>query len=115
MTFDEIDGFLRRDLGLVTDPNERGAGKTYFFKRAVWLPAETTRVVRVLQGVCGDVMAIKLCVSSDNNNSVLVKPPFERDVLRDLVNAELDMMKNPGRFNSPLELDTDASTMRRLA
>jgi hypothetical protein len=99
MTFDELDRFLVDDLGLVTDSGERGAGKTYFFQRVAWLPAETTQVVRVLPGARGEVMAVKLCVSSDNNNSVLIKPPFERDVLRERVNVEIAMLTSTHRVD----------------
>jgi hypothetical protein len=106
MKFDELDNFFTKDLGLVTDPKERGAGKTYFFKRVRWLPSETTRVIRVLSGTSGEVILIQLCVSSDNNNSVLVKPPYEFDVLKNLVVAEISMLKSKRQFDSSSDTNT---------
>jgi len=97
MTFDELDDFLRNDIGLVSDAMERGAGKTYFLEKVTWLPSDTTRVVRVLPDAAGNVMCLKLCVSSDNNNSVLIKPPFEYGHLRTLVNAEIEMLSKLNR------------------
>lgn len=93
MTSEEIDQLLTKDFGLVSDPGERGSGQTYFFERVRWNPSDTTRVVRVLRDVSGNVMSMQLCISSDNNNSVLMKPPFDKDAVRQAVRDEIAALK----------------------
>jgi len=89
MTLDEIHDLLTEECGLVADPGERGDGRTYFLSKVVWTPQGTTRIVRVLRAPSGEAGQIRLCVSSDNNNSVFAKPPFDRHALRLLVRAEI--------------------------
>jgi hypothetical protein len=97
MNLDEIDTFLTSELGLLVDPGERGNGKTYFWKKVAWLPSESTRVARILWTSSGEILAVQLCVSSDNNNSVLVRPPIEKCRLRTLVLGELASLEMKGR------------------
>ena len=93
MTSDEIDRLLTKDFGLVRDPRERGGGQTYFFERVQWNPSDTTRVIRILRDASGAVMSMQLCISSDNNNSVLMKPPLGRDSVRKAVSDEIAALK----------------------
>jgi len=93
MTFNEIDQLLAHDFGLVKDPREWGSGQTYFFERVQWNPSESTRVVRVLRDASGNVMSMQLCLSSDNNNSVLMHSPFEKDAVRKAVAGEIAALK----------------------
>lgn len=89
MTSNEIDQLLANDFGLVKDPREWGSGQTYFFERVQWNPSESTRVVRILRDASGNVMSIQLCISSDNNNSVLMHAPFDKDTIRKAVTDEI--------------------------
>lgn len=93
MTSHEIDQFLANDFGLVKDPKEWGSGQTYFFERVQWNPSESTRVVRVLRDATGNVMSIQLCISSDNNNSVLMHSPFDKGAIRKAVAGEIATLK----------------------
>ena len=89
----QIENLLITGLGLVTDPRERGEGRTYFLGSVVWAPACTTRIVRVYADQDGEVVQIGLCRSSDNNNSVFVRPPFDPDTLRALLSAEIALFE----------------------
>lgn len=75
MTRSELHEFLTTTFDLVVDPVERGNGKTYFLKRVDWKPGSTTRVLRV-EGTDETVRQIRLCLSSDNNNSVFAMHPL---------------------------------------
>ncbi len=88
----QIENLLAK-LGLVADPRERGEGRTYFLGSVVWAPACTTRILRLYTDQAGEVMQIGLCRSSDNNNSVFVRPPFDGGTLRALVAAEIALFE----------------------
>jgi hypothetical protein len=82
MTFDELHTFLTAEFELVPDFLERGDGRSYFWREVVWAPALTSRIIRVHHDTNGMVTQIKLSVSSDNNNSVFIRPPFNEERLR---------------------------------
>jgi hypothetical protein len=92
MSFDELHAFLTAELGLVADVLERGNGRTYFWKKVIWLPASTTRIARVQHSADGIVTHIRLSVSSDNNNSVFIPVPFETDNVRAAIARELALL-----------------------
>ena len=87
--FEELHDFLTREMSLVAEPEHSGSWRTYFFKEIVWHPSRTTRTVKVLFDGLGMPFKIQLCVSSDNNNSVFVAGPFEREGLRGMVEREI--------------------------
>jgi hypothetical protein len=89
----QIENLLAAELGLVTDPRERGEERSYFFGSVVWAPACTTRIVRLYADQAGEVTQIGLCRSSDNNNSVFVQPPFDSGTLRAWVAAEIALFE----------------------
>lgn len=93
MTLEEVDLVLSKELGLLFDAAERGSARTYFLERVCWLPAQNTSVVRVAYEMSGAVRSIRLCVSSDNNNSVFVRNPIEEDGLRKVVVAEIEAFR----------------------
>ena len=87
--FEELHGFLTREMSLVAEPEHSGSWRTYFFKEIVWHPSRTTRTVKVLLDGVGIPFKVQLCLSSDNNNSVFVGGPFEREGLRGMVEREI--------------------------
>ena len=91
MTVDELHTFLSGTFDLVTDPVERGGALTYFLGNVVWHPRATTRILRVGCGVDNHVSHIKLCVSSDNNNSVFVPLPVTWPELERIVANEISL------------------------
>lgn len=91
MTVDELHTFLSSTFDLVTDPVERGGARTYFLGNVVWHPSATTRILRVGCGVNNHVSHIKLCVSSDNNNSVFVRLPVTWPELERIVASEISL------------------------
>lgn len=91
MTFDALHHFLT-GFALVADERERGNGRSYFWKRVDWAPASTTRVIRVHYDHHRTVTQMKLCVSSDNNNSVFISPPFNEERLRVAVSNEIALL-----------------------
>jgi hypothetical protein len=93
MTFDELHALLTAELGLIPDLIERGTGRTYFWRKLIWLPGSTTRIARVQQDPDGIVTHIKLSVSSDNNNSVFVPAPFETDGVRAAITREIALFR----------------------
>jgi hypothetical protein len=80
-SFDELHGYLTREMGLVAEPEHGGAWRTCFYKEIVWHPSMTTRTIKVLLGDKKTPFKVQLCVSSDNNNSVFISAPFTRDAL----------------------------------
>nr|WP_314624066.1 hypothetical protein [uncultured Noviherbaspirillum sp.] len=81
-TFVELHDFLTQEMGLLSEPAHSGTWRTYFFKEIIWHPSKTTRTVKILLDHTKKPFKIQLCVSSDNNNSVFVSPPFEYDALK---------------------------------
>ena len=65
--------------------------------RIDWRPASTTRLLRVLHDAEKNMPQIRLCVSSDNNNSVFLRPPFDAATLREAVMREIALFQSgPG-------------------
>ncbi|RQR66918.1 hypothetical protein DIE19_02775 [Burkholderia sp. Bp9126] len=91
MTKEELHTFLTNGFDLVVDPSERGNGRTYFLRKVLWHPSQTTRILHVQYGVNDQISHIKLCVSSDNNNSVFVPLPTNWVGLRRVVSDELSL------------------------
>ncbi|MFS2105881.1 hypothetical protein ACCD03_14740 [Ralstonia sp. Ralssp135] len=91
MTIEELHSFLNSTFDLVTDPVERGSARTYFLGNVVWQPSATTRILHVGCGVNNQVSHIKLCVSSDNNNSVFVRLPVTWLELEQIVANEISL------------------------
>jgi hypothetical protein len=93
MTLDELHSFLTSEFELVPDLSERGNGRSYFWREVVWAPASTTRILRLHHDLDGVVTLMKLSVSSDNNNSVFISPPFDAEVMRAVIAEEIAMFR----------------------
>ncbi|MGO4330091.1 hypothetical protein AB4Z48_31125 [Cupriavidus sp. 2TAF22] len=89
MNKDELHAILTTEFDLVTDPAERGDGRSYFLREVIWHPASVTRILRAQYGPGDRVSRIRLCVSSDNNNSVFLAMPASREALHSAVLAEI--------------------------
>ena len=74
----ELHALLTGPAGLVPEPADNGIARTYFYQRVDWHPGRSTRVLRVLYDAQGKPARIQRCVSSDNNNAVLLTTPFEK-------------------------------------
>lgn len=92
MTLDTLHRFLTAGFELVADERERGNARSYFWKRVDWTPASTTRVVRAYYDHHRTVIQIKLWISSDNNNSVFIYPPFDEERLHGAVSNEISLL-----------------------
>lgn len=90
MTLADLHALLTAQLGLVP---ERGNACSYFWQRVAWHPASTTRVARVHFDETQTVTQIRLCVSSDNNNSVFLPSPFEVRRLRAAIAGEIALLR----------------------
>ena len=88
-TFDELHDFLTQEMGLLSEPVHSGSWRTYFFKKIIWHPSKTTRAVKILLDHNNKPFKIQQCLSSDNNNSVFVLPPFEHEALKLAVENEI--------------------------
>lgn len=88
-TINDVHRFFTEEIGLISDVNDRGSNRAYFWKAVVLAPAQTTRVARLFAGPSNEVTQIQLCVSSDNNNSVFIKPPFVRSALGECIAGEI--------------------------
>lgn len=89
MTGDTLHAFLTRHFDLLTDPAERGSGRTYFLGAVVWHPASATRVLHVTCGADGQVNRIKLCDASDSHHSVFAPLPVSWPELHRIVTDEI--------------------------
>lgn len=89
MTKEQLHTFLTTHFDLVVDPAERGGTRTYFLAEVVWHPSATTRILHVQYGADDCVSHIRLCVSSDNNNSVFVPLPMSLPGLHQTVADEI--------------------------
>jgi len=89
MTQDDLHLFLTSLFDLVIDPIERGEGRSYFWQKVVWAPASTTRIIRVQSDSTGNITRVRLCISSDNNNSVFIPMPLDQDKIHEAVAAEI--------------------------
>lgn len=93
MNHNELHTFLTSSLGLVPEPVVNQVSRTYFYQRVEWHPRLSTRVFRAIFGAAGEVSRIQLCVSSDNNNTALIAPPFDTHGLTELANREIAQLK----------------------
>lgn len=100
MTIEELHTFLISAFDLVTDPVERGSTHTYFIGKVVWHPSATTRILQVRWGGSNHVSHIKLCVSSDNNNSVFVRLPVTWSELKQIVANEISLHAGDSLLNT---------------
>ncbi len=89
MTREALHTFLTEYFDLVLDPAERGSARSYFLGKVMWHPSATTRILHVQYGANHQVSHIKLCVSSDNNNSVFVPLPINWSELGHAVADEI--------------------------
>jgi hypothetical protein len=93
MSGKELHSLLTKTLGLLQESVENGISRTYFYQVIEWHPQRSTRVCRVLFEPNGDIGRIQLCASSDNNNTVLVQPPFVGASLVKMVAAEIEIIQ----------------------
>ncbi len=93
MNRDELHESLVSTLGLVPEPVGNSVSRTYFYERVEWHPMRSTRVFRVIFGANGEANRIQLCASSDNNNTVLIAPPFGTQTLADLATKEIALIQ----------------------
>lgn len=84
----DLHAFLTTRFGLVADPGERGDGQTYFLGAVDWRPGSTTRILRA-QWQADRVLRLRLCLSSDNNNSVFVTLPAAPEALTHAIGSEI--------------------------
>lgn len=89
----ELHTLLIGQLGLIPQPVANHVSRTYFYQQVEWHPSRSTRILRVLYGAPGEVSRIQLCVSSDNNNTALIAPPFDVRLITKLVSTEIDTLK----------------------
>jgi hypothetical protein len=86
---DDLHGLLVSRFPLVVDGGERGDGRSYFLRVVDWRPASVTRVLRVLYDGQGNATRIRLCPSSDNNNSVFLELPVPETMLIQRIEEEI--------------------------
>lgn len=89
----ELHELLTSSLKLVPEPTANQVSRTYFYNRVEWHPRLSTRVFRVIFGANGEVSRIQLCASSDNNNTALISPPFDKQALTQFANTEINKIK----------------------
>ncbi|MBW8466327.1 hypothetical protein [Acidovorax sp.] len=93
MNRSELHQLLVADLGLTPEPAMPAAACTYFLGEVQWHPARSTRTARVFYGPDGVPVRLQLCASSDNNNTVLLQLPLERQQLVSAVRAEIELVE----------------------
>ena len=91
-TFDELHECLIQNFGLLPETEHGGSWRTYFFKKIIWHPSRSTRIIKVLWDHTKTPFKIQLCVSSDNNNSVFIFAPFEHDALKLAIEKEASQL-----------------------
>lgn len=74
------------------EPVSNNVSRTYFHGFVEWHPQRSTRVIRVLYDSSGEPSSLQLCESSDNNHTVLIGQPFDRQVLIEAVRTEIGLV-----------------------
>jgi hypothetical protein len=93
-----LHALLVEHLGLVPEPVASPVSRSYFHERVEWHPSCSTRVIRVLFDPRGQAFNVQLCVSSDNNHTVLMPTPFSESQLRAAVAQEIERLQARWRF-----------------
>jgi hypothetical protein len=93
MTRTDLDELLCGTLQLVPDPVRSAGSTTYFVGEVQRHPAKCTMAVRVLLDPAGEPSRLQLCASSDNNNTVLLQPPFDARSLLEAIQAEIAIVR----------------------
>lgn len=89
----ELDQLLIDELGLLPDPAAKGDSLSFFVGKVERHPARCTRTVRVFFSGSGEPAMLQLCASSDNNNTVLLRQPFDRESLAGAIRQEIDTLR----------------------
>ncbi|CAJ0678949.1 hypothetical protein R77591_00040 [Ralstonia mannitolilytica] len=91
VSLENINSLLISRFNLVTDPWERGDGKTYFWGNIVWHPTKTTRVLRIILRSGNLPPRIKRLISSDANNSVFMREPLSLESISYEAASEIEL------------------------
>lgn len=113
MNRSELHQLLVTDLGLVPQPALPTGACTYFLREVQWHPARSTRTVRVLYGPDGAPTRLQLCASSDNNNTVLLQLPRERQQLVSAVLQEIQLVEQRLRARRVARADRAVGSPQR--
>lgn len=99
IVLDDLHVFLVKELSLLP---EEGAGgwRNYYIQRIDRHPNSSTRLVKAIFDSNRVVVAIQLCISSDNNNAVMVPMPTDRITLKALISEEIRLLQ--GRLSGGL-------------
>ena len=85
---------LTDKVGLLPESFQNSISRTYFYQAIEWHPQKSTRVFRVLFDSQFKISSIQLCASSDNNNTVLVRPPFRESDIVEMAAKEIEIIKS---------------------
>ena len=89
----ELHELLTDKIGLLPESVQNSISRTYFHQAIEWHPQKSTRVFRVLFDSQFKISGIQLCASSDNNNTVLVRPPFLESDIVEMAAREIEIIK----------------------
>ena len=93
MNAQTLHALLVRRFGLVPDDIRRGNCRTYFLRAVQRHPANSTRIARVLFAPDGEAFGLQLCASSDNNDTVLLRQPFDEAGLAVVIRDEIALVE----------------------
>ncbi|MEY8689167.1 MAG: hypothetical protein AB9M53_04700 [Leptothrix sp. (in: b-proteobacteria)] len=93
MTAEQLHAYLTEVFELVPEPVRPADARTYFWRRVEWHPARSTRTLKVFYDAAMQPSRLQLCASSDNNNTVLLRPPFDRSHLEEVLTREVALVQ----------------------
>lgn len=91
-TFKELHDFLTKELQLEQGSQNPGNWRVYYHQKIELNPAKSTRLIKVIFDRDESILAIQLCASSDNNNTVLLPLPTDKKQLRLAVEKEIKLL-----------------------
>lgn len=94
MTLSDLHALFTNEFDLVPEQIERADSRTYFFRHVEWHPSKSTRTVRVFLDAQQQPTRLQLCASSDNNNTVLLHPPFYLEEIRKTMRHEVGLIES---------------------
>lgn len=90
----KLHDLLTGSLELIPEATVNQVSRTYFHQRIEWHPRMSTRVFRLIFGINDEISRIQLCVTSDNNNTALISPPFDPQEISKLAKNEIGKLKD---------------------
>lgn len=98
-TLKELHDVLTNELQLLQEPPHPGRWRIYYYKKIDLNPTTSTRLIKIIFDPDESISAIQLCITSDNNNAVLLPLPIDKNQLNLAIDKEIKLLSTKQESN----------------